>query len=175
MERKKTSKFMLLIEGILFIILGIYSLSNPGALILTMAFFFRWFLLLTGIFSILAGFFSEDKSLKSGEFLQGIMLIILALIFIFASSLGGAAVLIYLIVSFFLFSSMAGLVNSIQNRSGSFRIISVLLNLLVISISIQALFNPLLATGIFVFSLSFNFLLLGLNSLLAIFMPQKSN
>lgn len=173
METKNTSKFMLLIQGILFIILGIYSLSNPGALILTMAFFLRWFLLFTGIASLLTGFFSEDKQVKSSHYMEGAMLMIVALIFIFGSSLLSAAVLIYLLIGWFLFSSMAGVVNAITSRSGFFRIASILLNLLVIAISIQALFNPSLATGIFVFSLSFNFLLLGLNSLLEIFIPRN--
>lgn len=173
MERTDRNRVLIFIQGVLLLILGFYSLAHPGALILTMALFFRWFLLITGIFNLITGLsHNEEKELRTSHILGGIVLIVLALIFMFSSYLS-EAVLIYTLVGWFIYSSIASIALSFSYKTGALKFISIIFNVIVIIIAIQALFNPALAGGIFVITLAFNFILLGINEILLIFMSRK--
>lgn len=174
MEKQNRNRILILIQGVLLLALGFYTLAHPGAAILTMALFFRWFLMITGIFTLLTAFAHEKGSeIRKSHFFEGFMLIILALIFMFSSSIASAAILIYMVIGWFIYSSIASIIYSFTLRSGIFRIISILLSVIVIYISIQSLFDPALAAGIFVFTLAFNFILLGINEILLVFTIKK--
>ena len=146
----------------------------PVATVVTVVYFIGGFLLVGGIFLMYDAFKLPSEVGSKGFLLfDGVIVTILGALFIFGNTFVGAALLIYTLIIWFMFTSIMQIIVSVKMKSG-WSVITIILDLIVIGLSIYALFNPLVAAGIFVWTISFQFMFIGITKLLLSFAPTKS-
>lgn len=116
-EIKNNNWWLTVIIGILFIIIGIWSLLTPDSTLLTIAYFVGFMFLMTGIFEVFS--VSSDNSNWGWSLLSGAIDIIIGILFV--SMPAGEAVLVicFLFGFWVLFRSILGLgiVLSLKNSN----------------------------------------------------------
>lgn len=173
----QTNKVLLFIEGLLLIILGFLVISQPVGSILILSSFLTWFLIFLGIAEIIRAFTQSDSNHRMLSIAEGVIILILGLLFLFKSPIFSAVILVYLTIMWFLISSIAQISLASKVYNNGLKYLMYLLNIFVIIVCIYSLFDPGIAAGIFIFTLSFNFFMLGLSRILLMFSyrPEPSN
>lgn len=170
---KKSAIFFGIVEAILFFALAIFLVAAPASalnLIITLG---GILLIASGIIIFIYYFTSKDDNKNSVLVAQGVLNLILGILLLVANTFVVAVALAYLLVFVFLVVGIMRLVESLAMKGGA-RIAGIILSLIVIGISISALFNAGLATGIFIWMLVFQFIFLAVERLVVVFASKES-
>lgn len=172
----KREKVKLLVQGIILLILGILFMMNPirqGAL----------FLLITGIFFSVSGavvildglFVTRGMKYKIFRVFEGVLLAGFGSVFFLRNPESGAVIIIYSLVWLMILMSVFNTIAIIKFKSG-IKWLSILLNVIVIWIGIQSLFDPQLAIAIFYWTVAFQLIFMGINHITLYFvLPNEED
>ncbi|MGL5042371.1 MAG: DUF308 domain-containing protein [Culicoidibacterales bacterium] len=110
---------------------------------------------------------------KSFLFVEGLLLALVGVSFLVGNNLVDAASLIYMMLSWFIVSAIVQIITAIKSKT-AWSIIVIILNIMIIVFSVMAMFDPLVAAGIFIWTISFQFIFMGIAKILSIFVsPTK--
>lgn len=152
-----------IIVGILYIFFGFYAMSNPAATLITVSIFVSGVMIIGGASLIVSAYRAEEGNTKSGQMLEGILLLVLGLIFLFGNSNADIYILSYLLLFWFIASSAIQLQFALTIEKLWVKVIFILLNLFVLGYSIYFLFFPGLAAELLVVTIGILFITTGVN------------
>ncbi|MEG0781785.1 DUF308 domain-containing protein [Carnobacterium sp.] len=159
----KKEKVKLLVQGIILLILGVLFMMNPVRqgvlflLILGSVFAF------SGVAIILDGIFiTKGVKYKVFRILEGILLGGFGLVFFLRNPESGAVIIIYSLVWLMILMSIFNTIAIFKVKSG-IKWLSIALNIIVIWIGVQSLFDPQLALAIFYWTVAFQLIFMGIN------------
>jgi len=173
MSRKMTTRLFALLSAIIYFILGGMILTRPGVALASIIFVIGIFLLIAGIFLIVDGArLPSIFSSKTAYIFDGVLLSILGAIFIFGNAFINITVLAYLLVFWFMVSSIIHIF-IVWAIGGWVTIVSIILNMFVFICSLMALADPMLAQGVLIWYLALQFIMFGVNKLIIVFAPNS--
>lgn len=167
------NKVWSILAALAYFALGAMVLMWPVATVVAVVYFVGGFLLVGGIFLMYDAFkLPSEEGSKGFLLFDGVIVTILGALFLFGNTFIGAALLIYTLIIWFMFTSVMQIIVSVKMKS-RWAIVTIILDLIVIALSVYALFNPLVAAGIFVWTIAFQFMFVGITKLLLSFGPTN--
>lgn len=159
--RKEKNKF--LIQGILLIVFGILFMMNPVVKVALFTFIVGVVLVSTGVIAILDGLF-KTKGFKYKVFriLEGVLFGGFGLIFFIQRPAAGVMIIVYSVIWLMILMSLMNTA-FIFTHNSPLRFLSIILNMFVILLGIQALMDPQLAIAVFYWSVAFQLIFMGIN------------
>lgn len=166
MEKEKRSlwsRLVGLIAGFIYIVFGFLMIQNPNTTLGALSFIMGWTVTISGVLAVLYAIkFKNDPEVHSGSLLDGILLLVLGLMFLFGDFIDNAVVLAYLLAFWVIIDSAAQLQLVSLLPSGGLKMIIILMDLLIIAYGLFMLFHPAAAEGFLVFYLGFGFISTGI-------------
>lgn len=141
-------------------------IQNPITTLKTMSFVMGWVVLVAGVSAVVFSLFVKENDVyesKRSDLIDGILLLILGLIFTFGNFINNTLFLAYLLIFWIIIDSALQLQLSILIRKKGLRIAVVVLDILIISYSVWLLFNPAGAESFLVLYAGFGFISTGVS------------
>ena len=113
-EEIRKNWWLLLVRGLLVLVLGIFAIYSPGAVLATFLLYIGIVALLGGVFTIIATLFSKDSDKMTG-ILEGLLYLVIGVLFLW-SPLFVVASIIYFIAIWALVSGIMQIVSAIRLR-----------------------------------------------------------
>ena len=162
----KKSNLALGIEGFLLIALGLIVIAFPGYTTLTVIFFTGWLFLALGVSLFIFGLrLPSGTQIKPLYIIEGLMLFLLGAVFVFGNPVITTVMMIYALIFWFIANAILGVVFASRCLSTGGRVASLIINLLVIIVAVMAIFDPALASSLFILTLAYNFMFTGISRL----------
>ena len=162
----KKSNLALGVEGFLLIVLGLIVIAFPGYTTLSVIFFTGWLFLLLGASLFIFGLkLPSDTQIKPLYILEGLMLFLLGALFVFGNPMVTTVVMIYALIFWFIANAILGVFFASRCLSTGGKIANVIINLIVIVVAVMAIFDPALASSLFILTLAYNFMFAGISRL----------
>lgn len=169
MSRTMKTRLFALLSAIIYLLLGGMILMNPGATLSSLILVMGIFLLIAGVFLIVDGIqLSSFVPYKAAYIFDGILLLLIGFIFTFGNTYINIVALSYMLVIWFIASAIIQ-IYFVWPIGGWITVVSIILNMFVIIMSLFALSDPVIAQGILIWYLAFQFILFGINRLLVVF------
>lgn len=171
-----TSKWFMLIAGIIIAILGVTMLFTPLESLITLAIFIGISMLISGI-SEIAAFFGEETGARSGWMLaSGIISTLFGIWTMFGSGTAAlVAVIPFIFAAWVMTSGISRIAGSIAIKNEGFGQWGLILAFGIIGtlLGFMLLFSPVLSAAVVAFSIAFLLLSHGINNII-IFFRMKS-
>lgn len=175
-QRRNESTILTILLSIIFILLGIIILRNPGISILAASLYLGIGLIARGIFSAIAYFRFNDYTegwRKYFPIVYGILLVILGILFL-ANPGFTVTFITYLIALWFILEGVLGIYFYSQlNITGGRKVLGIILSLLILLGGIFMVFNPLSAIITLDLILGFTFIFQGILALVVHFSHDR--
>ncbi|CAM3670342.1 DUF308 domain-containing protein [Erysipelothrix urinaevulpis] len=163
----KKPRFSLFMVGLFMTVLGVLMLLNPISMLIQM-------LVATGMVFCVMGailFFDAWKlpdflSMRSTMIFEAFMMLVLGLILVFGDRNLTLGVLTYLFLFVFILSAFVHLQFSVMIVKPWLKVISILLNIILIAFSVYMFINPKLAQEFIMYCLAFGIMSSGINRML---------
>lgn len=137
-------------------------IQNPNTTLATLSLIMGWTVTISGFMAIVYAIrFKNDPEVHSGSLLDGTLLLILGLMFLFGNFINNTAVLAYLLVFWIIIDSAAQLQFVALLPSFGLKILVMIADTLIIAYGLYMLFNPHAAESFLVFYLGFGFISTG--------------
>ena len=166
MEKEKRSlwsRLVALVAGFIYISFGFLMIQNPNTTLSTLSVIMGWTVTISGIMAIIyAVRFKNDPEIHSGSLFDGMLLLILGLMFLFGNFIDNTLVLAYLLVFWIIIDSAAQLQFVALLPSFGLKLLMMIVDTLIIAYGLYMLFNPHAAESFLVFYLGFGFISTGL-------------
>lgn len=157
-----------IIAGVVYIGFGLLMIQNPSTTLKTLSIVMAWVVLISGIAIIAMGYMFNnlDKDISRSNIADGVLLLILGLIFMFGSFINNTLILAYLLIIWIIMDSAFQLqLTAFIPRTG-LRLVVMALDVFVIAFAIWLLFNPGEAEGFLVLYTGFAFISTGIGKFL---------
>lgn len=137
-------------------------IQNPNTTLASLSLITGWTVTISGFMAIVYAIrFKNDPEVHSGSLLDGTLLLILGLMFLFGNFINNTAVLAYLLVFWIIIDSAAQLQFVALLPSFGLKILVMIADTLIIAYGLYMLFNPHAAESFLVFYLGFGFISTG--------------
>lgn len=159
----RSEKFKFLIQGLLFIIFGILFMMNPIVKVALFTLIVGIILVTTGVLAILDGLFrTKGVKYKLLRIFEGLIFGAFGLIFFIQRPAAGVLIIVYTVI--WMMIALAIMNTAFVFRHDSpIRFLAIILNMLVIILGVQALFDPALAAAVFYWAVAFQLIFMGIN------------
>lgn len=163
-ERSIYSRIIGIMAGIVYIVVGFLMIQNPNTTLATLSLFMGWMVTISGLAAVAYALkFKSDLSVHSTSLLDGILLLLLGLMFLFGDFIHNTMLLAYLLVFWIIIDSAAQLQYISLLPKGGLKNLIMVMDALIILYGLYMLFNPQAAENFLVFYLGFAFLSTGIN------------
>lgn len=178
MENMKKKSFMgkivSMLAGLLYVILGILMIQNPNTTLATISLIMGWSITIAGASAVVYSIFYKtdfDEALdgKKVGLMEGLLLLILGLMFLFGNFINNTLILAYLLVFWIIMDSAMQLQLTFLIQKTGLRLLVMLLDILIIAYGIFLLFNPESAENFLVFYVGVGFVSTGVGKFLKSF------
>lgn len=167
-ENKFSTRVVSVATGFVYVLLGLLMIQNPETTLSALSMVFGWVLVIGGFFAIVFAlmFRRVNKEVSQSNLSDGMLLLVLALIFLFGHFINNTLFLSYLLIIWILMDSVFQLqVLSMFPRTGITTLVMVV-DILIIAFSVFLLFNPGAAEGFLVIYIGFGFMTTGFAKML---------
>jgi len=162
MSKTARIRIFSLLSAVIYFILGGLLLTRPGETLVSLIFVMGIFLILVGIFLVIDGVsLPHGSSYKTAYILDGVLAILLGIVLAFGNAYFNISVLAYTLVIWMMVSSFIQIYLAWPLGMWA-RILTIILCIIVVILSVYALLDPLLAQGLLVWYLAYQFILLGM-------------
>lgn len=160
--RSTLGKVVSILIGVVYVILGFLMIQYPITTLLTLSLVMGWIVTLSGISTIIYSLkFKEVTGIQNGRIVDGILLLILGLMFLFSDYINNTLILSYLLIFWVITDSALQIqLMSFIPKSG-LTIFLIIMDILIILYGIYMLFNPGIAESFLVFYVGFGFVSTG--------------
>lgn len=163
------------VVGIILAVVGFFIIANPDEALVSL-------ILVIGVFLLISGFVAVIDSIRIPAFIpgksllmvEGIMQMIIGGLFSFGNQFIASAVLGYLLVFTMIISSIVHISFVSAISRGGMAIFSIILNIITIGLGVYILFNPILASGVLITAVGFQFIIAGIERMVITFIPTDS-
>lgn len=163
------------VVGIILAVVGFIIIANPDEALVSL-------ILVIGVFLLISGFVAVIDSIRIPAFIpeksllmvEGIMQMIIGGLFAFGNQFIASAVLGYLLVFTMIISSIVHISFVSAISRGGMAIFSIILNIITIGLGVYVLFNPILASGVLITAVGFQFIIAGIERMVITFIPTDS-
>lgn len=158
------TKIVSALSGIVYVVFGILMINNPITTLASLSLLMGWVVTISGILSLINAFRFRNHPDANVSFVDGLLLLLLGLMFLFGDFIRNTLVLSYLLVFWIILDSMLQLQFVLSIKGGGWaKILTIILDVIIIVYGINLLFNPGRAEGFLVFSLGFAFIVTGIS------------
>ncbi len=167
MEREKKTlwtRLVGLVAGIIYVIFGMLMIQNPNTTLATLSLVMGWTVTISGFLAIAHAIkFKDVPEVQSGSMMEGMLLLVLGLMFLFGNFLNSTQILAYLLVFWIIIDSAAQLqfIASLPG-GGVTKIVVLIMDTFIIAYGLFMLFNPGIAENFLVWYLGFGFISTGI-------------
>lgn len=163
-KRSVYSRLVGILAGIVYAVVGLLMIQNPNTTLATLSLFMGWMVTISGLVAVVYALkFKNDPSVHSTSLLDGILLLLLGLMFLFGDFINNTMFLAYLLVFWIIIDSAAQLQYMSLLPKGGLKLLVIIMDALIIMYGIYMLFNPHAAENFLVFYLGFGFVSTGIN------------
>lgn len=163
----KGNRIWSILSGVISLFLGTLVITNPIPSLLTFVMILGAFMITAGIFVIIDAIrLPKELGHRSSFIFEGMMLVIIGLFFAVGNTFTSIASLSFLLLFWFIFTSIIQLQYAWTIKHNWVGMLSILLNVVVIGLSIYSLFNPILAASILAWTIALEFMISGVNKIL---------
>lgn len=167
MREKKYNRIWSLVAGFVFLALGVFVFLNPIKSLVTAVSVIGVFMLVGGILSMIDAWrLPKILTMRSTLLFDGMMLTLLGALFAFGNSLIASTALSYVLLFWFMLTSIIQIQYSFVIQKTWVKVLSNIMNIVVIVLSIYTIFNPILANSLLAFTIAYGFIFHGLGRLL---------
>lgn len=167
-------KFKLILQSIIYFMIGVLFIARPLIKTAILVNVIGFVLVAISLWILFDGIF-KVKSFKGKLFrsLEGIMVGILGYVFFISNPLIGAAILVYIAVWSLIIMAITNTAYIFKVKS-KFKWIAIILNVFVVYFGVLALFDPQLASVIFIWTIGFQLFSTSLSRLFHAFSISSS-
>lgn len=163
-KRSVWSRFVTILAGFIYVIFGLIMIQSPNTTLKALSLLMGWIVTLSGIAAVTYALTWRryDEYANKIGLMEGILLLILGLMFLFGNFINNTLVLAYLLVFWIIMDSAFQLQLAAFIPKTSIRVTVMILDILVISYGVFLLFNPAGAEEFLVLYTGFGFVTTGI-------------
>ena len=143
-------------------------ISNPVTTLATVSFLMGWTTAIFGAVILVHALFGGDHEASSFSLVDGILLLILGLMFIFGDFIHNTLILAYLLLFWIIVDSMLQLQFVITFTRGWVKWFMMAMDIMIIVFGISLLFQPSAVEGFLVFYIGWGFILTGVSKVVRV-------
>lgn len=172
MEEKRSiwSRLFAIVAGIIYVFFGILMIQNPNTTLATLSLVMGWVVTISGIVAIVYAIkFKDVPEVHTTSLTEGILLLLLGLVFLFGNFISNTLVLAYLLLFWLIVDSAAQLQFASALPASFMKYLLMVLDVCIIAYGIFLLFQPATAEAFLVFYTGFAFVSTGVTKFIKAF------
>lgn len=156
--------------GLIYIVFGMLMIQNPNTTLKTLSFMMAWIVLVSGVLALIISYMTRrfSEEIHQGSLFDGIILLVLGLIFMFGNFISNTLFLAYMLLFWIIIDSALQLQFAAFIPKHGLRILVMVLDILIIAYGVWLLFNPGLAEGFLVLYTGFAFISTGVSKMIKV-------
>lgn len=168
MNNKFSTRLVSVAAGFIYVLLGIVMIQNPDTALKALSVIFGWFFVVAGFLAIIFALMirKTNKEIGQSNLSDGMLLLVLALVFLLGSFIDNTLFFSYLLILWILIDSVFQIqVLSMFPLTGITTVVMIM-DILLVIFAIILLFNPIAVQGFLVLYIGIGFISTGFAKML---------